>query len=149
MYHHASLGAAAPAYCVNWFVFMSQLLGSVGTTTHENWHTAHTSAIMWCLFVKRACDLRLSLSNSWPQHHSNLANSVLLKQSIKMPAWPHPLAHLFFPPLATNKPLLTPQDQTARFGPWLQLSIGSYGNGCLSPYLSNWLSDGIDPQIVH
>lgn len=59
------------------------------------------------------------------------------KLSIKMPGFlpsPTPLAPPLLPPLAAHKPLAAPQDQTARLGPWLRLSIGSYGNGRLSPY---------------
>lgn len=87
-------------------------------------------------------DPRVRLSNPAPlslsclQHPSSqhphppsLANSVLSKPSIKTPAWPRPL----FLRLAAHKPQAAPRDQTARLGPWLRLSIGSYGNGCLSP----------------
>lgn len=52
------------------------------------------------------------------------------KPSIKTPARPRPLS----PPLAAHKPLAAPRDQTARLWPWLRVSIGSYGNGRLSPY---------------
>lgn len=68
--------------------------------------------------------------SSQHQHPPSLANSLLSKPSIKTPSWPRPLS----PPLAAHKPLAAPRDQTARLGPWLRLSIGSYGNGRLSPY---------------
>lgn len=64
------------------------------------------------------------------QHSPSPANRRLSKPSIKTPFWPRP----FSPPLAAYKPLAAPWDQTARHGPWLRLSIGSYGNGRLSPY---------------
>lgn len=68
--------------------------------------------------------------SSQRQHPASLANSVLSESSIKTPPWLRPLPL----PLAAHKPQATPRDQTARLGPWLRLSIGSYRNGRLSPY---------------
>lgn len=48
----------------------------------------------------------------------------------KYPPGPAPLCL----PLAEHKPPAALWDQTARPSPWLRLSIGSYGNGRLSPY---------------
>lgn len=39
-----------------------------------------------------------------------------------------------FSSITAHKPQAAPRDQTARLGPWLRLSIGSYGNGRLSPF---------------
>lgn len=78
-----------------------------------------------------------TLSLSCLQHSScrqqpppRLANSVLRELSVKIPTWPRPACF----PLAVHQPPASPWDQTARLGPWLRLSIGSYGNGRLSPY---------------
>lgn len=77
------------------------------------------------------------LSMSCLQHRSFLrqrpprsANSILSELSITTPARARPL----FPSISCTQSPAAPPVQTARLGPWLRLSIGSYGNGRLSPY---------------
>lgn len=65
---------------------------------------------------------QLLASTSFPSHRRHRLRATA----------PH---HASFPSIrCTQKPLTTQQKQTAYFGQWLQLLIGSYNNGHLPPY---------------